>query len=235
MCVAILYGIARHRGRAPGRKLLLHKEIGLRAAAGTDIARGGCGGAGMGPNTVKLGWVVGLGLGLSFFAATPSAAVVFDVEALAHSSHVSGSAITGTPLSTGIVLGAGDVISVSAAEDDLWSAGSDNPCSRTSNAGGLTGVGTYGGCDYGPLTLGGFSAPFGSLVGRVGTDLYLFGTSFLGPVSSAGELELFYWDTVTVDNSGEVAVSVDVVPEPGTLLLLGGGLLGLSRLRRRRG
>jgi len=165
--------------------------------------------------------------------AAPAHAVIFDVEALAHSTNISGSTITGTPLGTGIFLSVGNVISVSAAVDDVWSAGSDSPCTRTSNADGLTGVGPYGGCDYGTLSLGPFGAPYGALVGRVGSELYLLGTSFFGPVSSAGELELFYWDTYTPDNSGSVAVSVDVVPEPATLLLLGGGLAGLLRRRWR--
>ena len=172
---------------------------------------------------------------VAVLAAAPAhATVIFDVFALENSANIAG-VITGTGLNTGISLNAGDVIQVSAAGDDCWSAGADP---RVSNADGLTGAVTpcAPGADWGLLSLGSFSAPYGSLVGRIGSDLYLLGTSFVGPVLNGGVLELFYWDTFTGDNSGSVAVSVDVVPvpEPGTALLVLLGLAGLGVASRKR-
>ena len=167
-------------------------------------------------------------------AAPAHATAIFDVFALEHSTIISsGGVITGTGLNTGISLDAGDVIHVSAAVDDCWSAGAG---SRVSNADGLTGALTpcTPGANFGLLSVGSFSAPFGALVGRIGTDLYLLGTSFTGPVLSSGVLELFYWDTTTIDNFGSVAVSVDVVPEPGTAFLVLLGLAGLGVASRKR-
>src|SRR5688572_27742940 len=112
-----------------------------------------------------------LAAGLSF--ASSAGAAVFVVDALAHSSD-SG---TGTGLDT-LTFDAGDLFTVSAGLLDLWSAGA---LPRWSNADGLTGdrfasladesgeaPGTLIGQSFGLLNIGGFSAPFGSLVGQIG-------------------------------------------------------------------
>lgn len=186
--------------------------------------------------------VAALAAGLSF--ASSAGAAVYVVDALAHSSNNG----AGAGLST-LTLDAGDLFTVTADLDDLWSAG-DLP--RWSNADGLTGdrfatgsdesgenAGTYIGMNFGPLDIGGFSAPYGSLVGQIGTgpgSYRLLGTSFSGAAWASGTLTLFYWDTFTSDNKGSVAVNVTAVPEPAAwgLMIAGFGLAGtMLRVRRR--
>lgn len=202
---------------------------------------------GVGHNLVEIvmkfthivGCVVGLSLAGSANAAT------FVVDALAHSSN-SGA---GVGLST-LALTAGDIFSVSAELDDLWSAGA---LPRWSNADGLVGdtfatgtdesgeaAGTQIGINFGLLTIGGFSAPYGSLVGQIGagpSSYRLLGTSFNGAAWASGALVVYYWDTTTTDNTGrvEVAITSAIVPEPAqwSLMITGFGIAG-AMLRRRK-
>jgi hypothetical protein len=58
--------------------------------------------------------------------------------------------------------------------------------------------------------------------GAIGDDIVLTsGTAFIGLTS------------FNMDNNGQVIVTIDPVPEPGALVLLGAGLAGLAFLRRR--
>lgn len=174
---------------------------------------------------------------------TPVGATVFVVDAMNNS--VTG----GTGLST-IALSAGQVITVTASTNDLWSAGA---LPRFSDANGLVAprlatasddsgqaVGTQIGGNFGTVGVNGFTAPFGALVGLVGAQYQLLGTSFTGSFTSAGTLQLFYWDSNNGDNTGTVAANVvtrqgGAVPEPATwlMMLAGFGGAGLA-LRRRR-
>ena len=188
------------------------------------------------------------GIATSLTLAASANAADFIVDALANSSN-SGA---GTGLGT-ISLVSGQAFTTSAALDDLWSAGA---LPRWSNANGLTGasfangvdesgepIGTQIGADFGLLTIDGFSAPFGSLVGQIGTgpgSYRLLGTGFSGTAWDTGTLTLFYWDSFTADNSGSVEVSVltgptGVVPEPASwaMMITGFSLAG-ALLRRRR-
>lgn len=136
-----------------------------------------------------------------------------------------------------VSLAAGQGFTVSVAATDLWSAGE---LPRWSNADGLvsnlfaTGsdesgaaAGVQIGQGFGNLEMGNLSAPFGALVGQIGSGSYfLVGTNYSGTASTAGTLKLFYWDSANVDNVGSVLASVNVsaVPEPGTYALMAGGL-----------
>jgi len=174
-------------------------------------------------------------------AATGNAAL-FNVSASANSS--SG----GVGLNTGIALSANQVFSVTAAPDDLWSAGA---LPRWSNADGLvanlfaTGsdesgelMNTLIGTNFGLWNQNGLSAPYGALIGELGGTYFLLGTSFSGPAPVGGTLSLYYWDSNKGDNSGSILADVRVesqaVPEPIALSLVSLGLLGVGVTHRKR-
>lgn len=185
--------------------------------------------------------LAGLTAGLAL--ASGADAAVYTVEALDHSAN--GGA--GTGLST-LTFVAGEEFTLSADLDDLWNAGA---LPRWSNADGLTGdrfatgtdesgqaVGVQIGQDFGLLDIGGFSAPYGALVGQIGAgagSYRLLGTSFSGPAWASGTLVLYYWDTFTADNTNSVDVTITAVPEPASwaVMIAGFGLAGAA-LRRRR-
>ena len=168
-----------------------------------------------------------------------ASAATYVVKAFNHSIN-SG---IGTGLST-IALTAGQGFSVSSSTDDLWSAG---PLPRFSDANGLTGdrfatasddsgqaVGTQIGANFGFIPISGHVAPFGALVGRIGGVYQTLGANFSGPAWNSGTLELFYWDTFSLDNSGEIAFNIAAVPEPASwaLMIAGFGLVGGAMRRR---
>ncbi len=177
---------------------------------------------------------------VSLFVGAAAQAAPFTVKAFDNSS--SG----GTGLAT-ISLLAGQSFTVSAGSDDLWSAG---PLPRFSDADGLTGVrfatatddsgmpvGTRIGAKFGAWVQHRLAAAYGSLVGEIGGNYFVVGTSFNGVAASAGTLNLFYWDSNNSNNFGEITAQVNVagVPEPETyaLLLAGLGALGFIARRRR--
>lgn len=177
-------------------------------------------------------------------SVSPAYATDFTVGALINSS--SG----GVALPT-ISLTAGQVFTLTADTHDLWSAGA---LPRLSDANGLI-VNRIASPldDSGPRdgvtqitaifplwTQNGFTAPYASLVGRVGSEYQLLGTSFTGSFSNSGTLELFFWDENNGDNTGTITAHIttavqSAAPEPGTwvLMLVGFGAAGFM-LRRRR-
>jgi hypothetical protein len=148
-------------------------------------------------------------------------------------------------------LNSGQSFSVSVALNDLWNAG-DLP--RWSNANGLTGAdliatgtdasgqpaGTVIGRSTSLWTQGTLTAPFGGLVGTIGSgNFFLIGTSFSGIASAAGELNLYYWDQNASDNTqfvtATITTSVSGVPEPSAwaMMLLGFTGVGFMAYRRK--
>jgi PEP-CTERM motif len=142
----------------------------------------------------------------------------------------------------------GQNISVSVSATDIWSAG---PLPRWSNADGLvttllaTGTdesgfaaGTLIGQGFPSFTQFGYTAPYGSLVGRIGGVYQLLGTNFAGPAWATGNLELFYWDENAADNLDKITALIDfepqAIPEPSALGLLGVGIAMLGFARRRK-
>lgn len=177
---------------------------------------------------------------VAMLAGAPARADVvyqYDVDAALNSS------TGGTPLAT-LIVDAGEWLTIQAGEGDLWSAGA---LPRWSNADGLvvplyaTGsdesgqpAGTLIGQSFSLHGAGGFSAPFGALVGEIGGDYRLLGTSFSGPAWGTGTLNLRYWDSNAADNGGSVRVSMTVgraatpIPAPLPLALMGAGALAAA-------
>ncbi len=178
-----------------------------------------------------------------FHTTAFAGSITLDVFALANSSSGGTGAAAGT-------VNAGDLITISANTNDLWSAGS---LPRWSNADGLQAVlfatgsddsgqaaGVQIGGDFGLHTQSGLSLPFGTLVGEIAGNFFEIGTFFSAAAIASGTLNLFYWDSNAGDNSGSISVTVrtpdgNPVPVPGILALFGLGLtmLGLSRRNKR--
>jgi hypothetical protein len=175
-------------------------------------------------------YICALIAGLAGLDTHSARAVTVDVFAQANSS--SG----GTGALTGVFLTLGQAFTVSAALDDLWSAG-DLP--RWSDADGLTGDRFATGADesgeaanikigksFGTWSQATLTAPFGSLVGRIGLgDFFLVGTNFSNTANATGLLSLYYWDSNNGDNTGSIAATISASAVPGPIV--GAGLPGL--------
>ena len=148
----------------------------------------------------------------------------------------------------------GDMFTISVNPLDLWKTRGTR---GWSNANGLTGAdllstgeadingdnpnvraGRVIGRDVADLTLGGLTAPFGSLVGEWSNNLgqyFLIGTDYSG-VALASGLKLYAFDNNRSGNSGSILVNLEVsaVPEPETyaMMLAGLGLVGFAARRR---
>jgi hypothetical protein len=128
----------------------------------------------------------------------------FDVKAKENS--LSG----GQPMSTGISVKPGQLLTISASPDDTWSAGAAD---RTSNANGL---GNPLGGNYGLFTKGDFSFLYGSLIGSLdgGKTFFAVGTRLEMTILAPGKLTLYYWDSNNQDNTGAVRATVAVYQGP---------------------
>ncbi|MGZ8842185.1 MAG: hypothetical protein ACXW18_00890 [Pyrinomonadaceae bacterium] len=111
----------------------------------------------------------------------------------------------GTGLVTGITVSKGQLLTISVAPDDKWSAGAAD---RESNANGLSNP--FGG-DYGVFTKNNFSFFYGSLVGSLdsGKTFFAVGTRLeMSILFPTGRLLLYYWDSNNVDNTGSITATV---------------------------
>ena len=111
----------------------------------------------------------------------------------------------GVPLVTGITVSKGQLLTISVAPDDKWSAGAAD---RESNANGLSNP--FGG-NYGVFTKGPFSFFYGSLVGSLddGKTFFAVGTRLeMSILFPTGRLLLYYWDSNNVDNTDSVTPTV---------------------------
>lgn len=126
-------------------------------------------------------------------------ASTFEVKAKENS--VSG----GTGLVTGITVTKGQLLTISVAPDDKWSAGAAD---RESNANGLSNP--FGG-NYGVFTKNNFSFFYGSLVGSLdeGKTYFAVGTRMeMSILFPTGRLLLYYWDVNNTDNTGSITATV---------------------------
>ena len=167
----------------------------------------------------------------------PANAATYVVDAFANSS------TGGTGVST-LSLTAGQQFTVTVAANDLWNAGA---LPRWSNANGLTSnlfatgsddsgeaAGTQIGTSFGNYSQGNLTAPYGTLVGKIGSVFQVVGTNFSGPAWGSGTLELYYWDSNFGDNTQFITANVSAVPEPASwaLLVAGFGMVGYAARRR---
>ena len=150
----------------------------------------------------------------------------------------------GVGYNTGIGLTAGNLLTISVAASDLWSAGA---LPRWSDANGLVGdlfatgsdesgeaAGTKIGSNFGTWTQDGFTAPYGALVGKIGNSYQLLGTNFNGPSWDTGTLSLFYWDSNSGDNGASIDVNIAAVPEPAAWAFMLFGFAGVGFAMRRK-
>lgn len=150
----------------------------------------------------------------------------------------------GVGYNTGIGLTAGNLLTISVAASDLWSAGA---LPRWSDANGLVGdlfatgsdesgeaAGTKIGSNFGTWTQDGFTAPYGALVGKIGNSYQLLGTNFNGPAWDTGTLSLFYWDSNSGDNGASIDVNIAAVPEPAAWAFMLFGFAGVGFAMRRK-
>ncbi|MFO1375906.1 MAG: VPLPA-CTERM sorting domain-containing protein [Steroidobacteraceae bacterium] len=178
--------------------------------------------------------------GLVFLASSNALASTVTLDVKAYDNSTSG----GTGVNT-LSLTSGQLVTVTASPLDTWGAG---PPYRISNADGLTGdiyavsgddsgasPGTKIGESFGNWSQNGLSAPYGSLVGQIGSgSFFLIGVSETFAAGTSGLLKLFYFDSNNYDNFGQISVTVSAVPLPAAGWLMLSGLAAFGAFGRRR-
>lgn len=193
--------------------------------------------------------ILGLVALISLATSVQVSAAVYTVDARANTVTPS------SPLGVSVApFSVGDMFTITVNPLDLWRTRGTR---GWSNANGLNGpdllstgavdfngdnpnvrAGRVIGRDVADLTLGGLTAPFGSLVGEWSNNLgqyFFIGTNYSGLAQASG-LKLFVFDNNRSGNSGSILVNVNVaaVPEPETyaMMLAGLGLVGFAARRR---
>lgn len=177
-------------------------------------------------------------ISLFMFSSSVAHAGNYIVDAAANSS-------TGGVGLDSVSLVDGQSFTVTSSLTDIWTAG---PLPRWSNANGLvsnlyaTGhdlsgysVGTLIGTPFSLWSEGGLSAPYGSLVGQIGSVYRELGANYTGSAWGTGVLKLYYWDEDAGGNLGAISFNVSTVPEPESWMEMMVGLLmvgGIMKSRR---
>jgi hypothetical protein len=166
-------------------------------------------------------WILAALATATIALSTPSHASVVTVEA-ANDVGNWVSIATLTPASS---------ITISDDPTQLWSAGSNTPYSRTSNADGISST-----AGYGQYTMDGYTFNFGALVGEVGSTFFLIGSGTHTFTGLDGDLTVGFWDSFYPDNSGSQTLNVAVsgVPEASTWAMMIAGFFGVGLVGYRR-
>src|SRR5665213_1417571 len=128
--------------------------------------------------------------------ALAAAAIASSSPSNASTVVVQATADVGSWVSLG-TLSSSETITIMDDPSQLWSAGSNDPFSRTSNADGIpSSVG------YGTWTMDGYTFNFGALVGEIGSTFFLIGSGNHSFSGLSGDLKVGYWDSFYGDNSG---------------------------------
>ncbi len=139
-------------------------------------------------------------------------AITLNVNAATHSIN-NGLNLVG--LNTGIVVTPGKLLVINADRQDTWAGSLANIPINANGAGN-----PFGGVTPTNFTLPGtnFSFLFGSLVGSLdnGRTFFPVGTRLEKTILTAGSgtLRLYFWDVNNFDNSGSVAVNIQVYNGP---------------------
>lgn len=145
-----------------------------------------------------------------------AAVTVFEDDVQVFAQHDSAFGHDGAAVA--FMLEVGQVLSITTDPMDIWSL--EGSLNVTSSAVGDSGLGI--------ANVGVFSAPVGSLVGKIGGgDFFLVGHAMTRTIEDAGELRLFAWDPVPGDNGGFIAAHVTVLGESIAEVPIPGGFFGL--------
>lgn len=132
---------------------------------------------------------------------------------------------TSNGIDTGVYLTNGGAFTVTVPTNEIWN-----------NSGGASAYDSDAdGHSDQIYTIRGLTDSIGSLVGQIGDGAYFnVGTDFSGIASGSGDLKLFFFDTDTGNNPGQVTATISAIPEPANLALMGLALGAFALARSRK-